>query len=88
MEKKYEVPIFKAEAFHCPHCETYAHQEWYGVMVGQIPGSPPSIGDVSHPGRKIIWNSFEVFINRQCIEDLSASICAKCKKYAFGLMIK
>jgi hypothetical protein len=30
MKEKYVAPKLKADAFHCLHCEVYAHQRWYG----------------------------------------------------------
>jgi hypothetical protein len=34
MREKYVAPTQDAKAFHCPHCEVYAHQTWYrGAVV-------------------------------------------------------
>ncbi|RLJ03727.1 MAG: hypothetical protein DRP08_03135 [Candidatus Aenigmatarchaeota archaeon] len=33
MTEKYIAPTFGSEAFHCPHCGTYAHQSWYGIKT-------------------------------------------------------
>lgn len=29
MKEKYTPPSLNADAFHCPHCQVYAHQTWY-----------------------------------------------------------
>ena len=29
MKGKYVAPSFEADAFHCPHCEAFAHQKWF-----------------------------------------------------------
>lgn len=31
MASKYEAPGFKADAFNCPYCGAYAHQEWHNL---------------------------------------------------------
>ena len=32
MQNKYVAPIFKADAYNCPHCGAYAHQKWSEVL--------------------------------------------------------
>ena len=34
-QENYEAPEFKKNAFHCPHCQTYAHQKWSPVTIFQ-----------------------------------------------------
>jgi hypothetical protein len=29
MNEKYVAPTLNSDAFHCPHCQVYAHQFWY-----------------------------------------------------------
>jgi len=40
LREKYTAPGFRLSAFHCPHCEVYAHQNWFGIgrfnLVGEI----------------------------------------------------
>jgi hypothetical protein len=31
MKGTYTAPEFNLDAFHCPHCEAYSHQTWYGA---------------------------------------------------------
>ncbi len=31
MREKYVSPTVKSKGYHCPHCETYAHQQWYSA---------------------------------------------------------
>jgi len=31
MKEKFVPPKFQSSAFHCPHCEVYAHQHWFLV---------------------------------------------------------
>jgi len=41
MVKKYVVPSFEQTAFHCPHCDVYAHQAWCHVRYdagAHLPG--------------------------------------------------
>lgn len=38
MREKYIAPSFKEDAFHCPHCEVYAHQRWYTDKVSAYGG--------------------------------------------------
>ena len=40
MREKYVVPSHNADAFNCPHCGAYAHQEWYLL-------DPPELIDLS-----------------------------------------
>lgn len=32
MGSDFVQPEFELEAFHCPHCGTFAHQEWYPIV--------------------------------------------------------
>jgi hypothetical protein len=35
MREKYVAPTLNSKAFHCPHCEVYAHQDWFdGTKLG------------------------------------------------------
>jgi len=36
MSEKYIPPKFRLDAFNCPFCNAYAHQEWYGGAAYQI----------------------------------------------------
>ena len=41
MANEYVAPAYKADGFHCPHCEIYAHQIWrYRIIAHEQYDSP------------------------------------------------
>jgi hypothetical protein len=46
MAGKYVAPGFKLNAFHCPNCETYAHQTWYSASKVDANGNVSFISDL------------------------------------------
>lgn len=61
MPDKYVSPQVRQDAFHCPHCETFAHQKWEKIMArlagtrgrGQVYDS--QIGQCQRCGDYTIW---------------------------------
>jgi hypothetical protein len=43
MIDKYTEPNFESDAFNCPHCDVYAHQEWNDLIAVRNPGEPQMI---------------------------------------------
>jgi len=39
IDKEDKMPGFKKDSFICPHCNTYAHQEWFRMSKVAIPSS-------------------------------------------------
>src|SRR3989304_6761788 len=62
-EKLFVAPTLNADAFHCPHCEVYAHQSWYesakwkdNSYHGVVKGSKNlSISVCTHCGDYALW---------------------------------
>lgn len=72
MVNKYTAPYFNGDAFNCPYCEAYAHQEWYNMAKVIIPefrgvGYGSSVPDNRHSGR---------------LDDFKISHCSKCGNYS------
>ena len=63
MREKYIAPSFNEDAFHCPHCEVYAHQRWYtDHVVGYsshtrtgFPADHLSISVCERCGKYALW---------------------------------
>ncbi len=70
MREKYVVPSFGADAFNCPHCGAYAHQEWYLLRPPEL--IEPS--DLSGPPRKG---------RPHATQDGNMSVCSRCDRHAF-----
>lgn len=47
MAPRYVAPYLDSDAFNCPHCEVYAHQEWGALFLHlqKLPGYPPASVD-------------------------------------------
>lgn len=57
MKNKYVAPEHNLEAYHCPHCGTYAHQYWSGTWSRHISN-----------GEFIIVNGLDISTCRRCKE--------------------
>ena len=45
--EEYVAPIFGSDGFHCPHCQTYAHQTWFSAYYYlEGTGFRGQIGDI------------------------------------------
>lgn len=71
--KDYVPPSFGIDAFHCPHCETFAHQKWYdSIHLSKF------IRNRFEGSNQIDEHSYEDYLGS--IHDVSFSICSKCEK--------
>jgi hypothetical protein len=69
MKEKYVAPTLNAKEFHCPHCEVYAHQDWYdGAML-----TP----------KKALGGGYYGELAGE--KKLTISICGHCKQYSLWL---
>lgn len=69
MKTDYVAPTLKLDAFHCPHCESYAHQTWFRAVLTEV--SP--------------FNPDAITKYRDLIENLEISICSKCTNYSIWI---
>ena len=70
----YIPPKFNENAFNCPYCGVYAHQEWYdgvgyGIIAHQYMGNTDNI-DLYYKGK---------------LDGLSVSVCSYCHKEVLWL---
>jgi Domain of unknown function (DUF4145) len=63
---EYTPPAFDAEAFHCPYCHTYAHQDWFEPDVqrgnrfySQQGKDVFQVSFCSHCHRVALWHAAE-----------------------------
>lgn len=68
-------PEHHKDAFTCPHCLVFAHQEWYGRLGGQKIHFSDN-GQIYFPGIPI-----SMPINTLDGEELDAAICVRCGNY-------
>lgn len=67
-DKNYTPPSYGKDAFHCPHCKTYAHQTW--TKLGRFANNR---GPDLPPGFK------HVYLNEKNKKgDVVASLCSHC----------
>jgi hypothetical protein len=86
---EYIAPRFKAEGFHCPHCETYAHQKWDRIIMYQIPQEfkgvsyipPPIASPKINPPHGIAIDKPSETTSKDQLE-AHASVCSKCLQFA------
>lgn len=86
---EYMTPRFKEEGFHCPHCETYAHQKWDRIIMWDIPQKAQGVSFVSspiaspkvNPPHGIAIDKPSATTSRDQLE-AHASVCSKCHQFA------
>ena len=62
----YVPPEFKKKAFNCPHCNAYANQRWYPIVVA-VPGGVRDVTDLQYAecdycSKYSIWQSGKLAI--------------------------
>ena len=86
---EYITPRFKEEGFHCPHCETYAHQKWDRIIMWDIPQKLKGVSFVAstdawpkiNPPHGIAINKPSTTTSTDQLE-AHASVCSKCHQFA------
>ncbi|MCL4407094.1 MAG: DUF4145 domain-containing protein [Thermotogae bacterium] len=71
VENSYEKPEFKKDAFNCPYCDAYAHQEWKKVSYYD------EVAFYDEVGKTFVYNK-----EPTPVEDLWIVFCQRCKKYS------
>ncbi len=59
MQNKYFPPTFQQTAFHCPHCQVYAKQDWEQLMVRHgmnLVNVPVFSGQCEHCEERHYWS--------------------------------
>lgn len=67
----YVAPGYHKDAFNCPHCRAYAHQQWFSLMVGGT-GERQTFVDTTFP----------VSLASAAKKEFEASRCQLCKESA------
>ncbi len=76
MNKEYEAPSYRSDAFYCPFCDVYSLQTWETLLPKSI-GMPTSTG-----GNGIVINSGAPLKNAEKykpVKKVEISMCVKCK---------
>ena len=83
--QKYIPPGYKKTAFHCPHCEVFANQNWYTVCKYNFDFFRVEIRDyLKRTDFRADWLlSFleDLYINL-AIRNNNVSLCVHCKNYS------
>jgi hypothetical protein len=77
MREKFVAPGLNLAAYHCPHCEVYAHQRWDNPFVNQGAGFK-QLGDLAisfceHCGKYALWVDNQMVFPNSSIAPLPAN---------------
>jgi Domain of unknown function (DUF4145) len=71
MQQNYQPPCLNSPGFHCPHCQTYAHQQWYALEKA-TDHEVPEEGHSFDSGRRYYGD----------VADTLVCQCSCCDKYS------
>ncbi len=89
--QKYTPPEYKKKAFHCPHCEVYANQNWKNIVSEDREYVYMNMDDwLLRTARRYNLNTMNESILQKIIKVYSSlfiggielALCARCKKYS------
>jgi len=69
VQDEYSPPEFEKEGFHCPHCDTFAHQHWSQLYDGSNFAKNPEIhsSKCTRCNKRCYWINEEMIFPRQSV---------------------